>query len=85
LRITPNWDELTPASAGFFFFHPSARPVNMTVLVRPNGFAPIALCTGTGPAMQKPIATLAVGGLINATLLTRSSSSKGVASVSDTQ
>ena len=35
--------------------------------------------------MQKPIATLAIGGLINATLLTRSRSSKDAASVSYTR
>src|SRR4051812_49480347 len=27
LKITPNWDELTPASAGLFFFTPGTRPV----------------------------------------------------------
>ena len=65
LKITPNWDELTPASAGLFFLHAGTRRVNVTALLAPFGLCANRLCAGTGPAMQKPIARLAIGGLIN--------------------
>jgi cobalt-zinc-cadmium resistance protein CzcA len=46
------------------------RPVVMTALVASLGFLPMALATGTGAEVQKPIATVVIGGLISATLLT---------------
>ena len=46
------------------------RPVAMTVLVASLGFVPMALATGTGAEVQKPLATVVIGGLITATLLT---------------
>jgi cobalt-zinc-cadmium resistance protein CzcA len=46
------------------------RPVTMTALVASLGFLPMALATGTGAEVQKPIATVVIGGLISATLLT---------------
>jgi heavy metal efflux system protein len=46
------------------------RPVAMTALVASFGFVPMALATGTGAEVQKPIATVVIGGLISATLLT---------------
>ncbi len=46
------------------------RPVAMTALVASLGFLPMALATGTGAEVQKPIATVVIGGLISATLLT---------------
>lgn len=46
------------------------RPVMMTALVASLGFAPMALATGTGAEIQKPLATVVIGGLISATLLT---------------
>lgn len=46
------------------------RPVLMTALVASLGFIPMALATGTGAEVQKPIATVVIGGLISATLLT---------------
>jgi len=46
------------------------RPVAMTALVASLGFIPMALATGTGAEVQKPIATVVIGGLISATLLT---------------
>jgi cobalt-zinc-cadmium resistance protein CzcA len=46
------------------------RPVVMTALVASLGFVPMAIATGTGAEMQKPIATVVIGGLISATLLT---------------
>jgi heavy metal efflux system protein len=46
------------------------RPVVMTALVASLGFLPMAVATGTGAEVQKPIATVVIGGLISATLLT---------------
>jgi heavy metal efflux system protein len=46
------------------------RPVVMTALVASLGFIPMALATGTGAEVQKPIATVVIGGLLTATLLT---------------
>jgi cobalt-zinc-cadmium resistance protein CzcA len=46
------------------------RPVLMTALVASFGFIPMALATGTGAEVQKPLATVVIGGLISATLLT---------------
>jgi cobalt-zinc-cadmium resistance protein CzcA len=46
------------------------RPVVITALVASLGFVPVALATGTGAEVQKPIATVVIGGLISATLLT---------------
>jgi cobalt-zinc-cadmium resistance protein CzcA len=46
------------------------RPVLMTALVASLGFVPMALATGTGAEVQKPLATVVIGGLITATLLT---------------
>jgi heavy metal efflux system protein len=46
------------------------RPVIMTALVASLGFLPMAFATGTGAEVQKPLATVVIGGLISATLLT---------------
>ncbi len=46
------------------------RPIAMTALVASLGFVPMALATGTGAEVQRPIATVVIGGLISATLLT---------------
>lgn len=46
------------------------RPILMTALVASLGFVPMALATGTGAEVQKPLATVVIGGLITATLLT---------------
>ncbi|WP_043337519.1 efflux RND transporter permease subunit [Belnapia moabensis] len=46
------------------------RPVAMTALVASLGFVPMALATGAGAEVQKPIATVVIGGLVTATLLT---------------
>jgi len=46
------------------------RPVVMTALVASLGFVPMALATGAGAEVQKPLATVVIGGLISATLLT---------------
>lgn len=46
------------------------RPVIMTALVASLGFLPMALSHGPGAEVQKPLATVVIGGLITATLLT---------------
>jgi cobalt-zinc-cadmium resistance protein CzcA len=46
------------------------RPVLMTALVASLGFVPMAIATGTGAEVQKPLATVVIGGLITSTVLT---------------
>ncbi len=46
------------------------RPVLMTALVASLGFVPMALNTGIGSEVQRPLATVVVGGIVSATLLT---------------
>ncbi|MGD8808859.1 MAG: efflux RND transporter permease subunit, partial [Gammaproteobacteria bacterium] len=46
------------------------RPVMMTALVASLGFVPMALNTGIGSEVQRPLATVVIGGIISATLLT---------------
>jgi cobalt-zinc-cadmium resistance protein CzcA len=46
------------------------RPVLMTALVASLGFVPMALSQGTGAEVQRPLATVVIGGLISSTLLT---------------
>lgn len=46
------------------------RPVLMTASVASIGFLPMALSTGTGAEVQRPLATVVIGGLITSTLLT---------------
>lgn len=46
------------------------RPVMMTALVASLGFLPMALATTAGAEVQRPLATVVIGGLVSATLLT---------------
>lgn len=46
------------------------RPVLMTALVASLGFLPMALATGAGAEVQRPLATVVVGGVLSSTLLT---------------
>jgi cobalt-zinc-cadmium resistance protein CzcA len=46
------------------------RPVLMTALVASLGFVPMALATGRGAEVQRPLATVVIGGIISSTLLT---------------
>lgn len=46
------------------------RPVLMTALVAALGFIPMALATGTGAEVQRPLATVVIGGIISSTALT---------------
>ncbi|WP_300321959.1 CusA/CzcA family heavy metal efflux RND transporter [Idiomarina sp.] len=46
------------------------RPVLMTALVASFGFIPMAFNTGTGAEVQRPLATVVIGGIVSSTLLT---------------
>ena len=46
------------------------RPVLMTALVASLGFVPMALASGAGAEVQRPLATVVIGGLVTSTLLT---------------
>ena len=46
------------------------RPVLMTALVASLGFIPMAIATGTGAEVQRPLATVVIGGILSSTLLT---------------
>jgi cobalt-zinc-cadmium resistance protein CzcA len=46
------------------------RPVLMTALVAALGFIPMAVNVGIGAEVQRPLATVVIGGIISATLLT---------------
>lgn len=46
------------------------RPVLMTALVASIGFLPMALATGTGAEVQRPLATVVIGGILSSTALT---------------
>ena len=46
------------------------RPVLMTALVAALGFVPMALNVGAGAEVQRPLATVVIGGIISSTLLT---------------
>ncbi|RSZ28322.1 CusA/CzcA family heavy metal efflux RND transporter [Acinetobacter bereziniae] len=46
------------------------RPVLMTACVASLGFVPMALATGTGAEVQRPLATVVIGGIMSSTLLT---------------
>ncbi len=46
------------------------RPILMTALVASLGFVPMALATGTGAEVQRPLATVVIGGILSSTVLT---------------
>ncbi|HEX2101117.1 MAG TPA: efflux RND transporter permease subunit, partial [Candidatus Synoicihabitans sp.] len=46
------------------------RPKLMTALVASLGFVPMALATGAGAEVQRPLATVVIGGIITSTFLT---------------
>jgi len=46
------------------------RPVLMTALVASLGFVPMALASGAGAEVQRPLATVVIGGIISSTVLT---------------
>lgn len=46
------------------------RPVLMTALLASVGFIPMAIATGTGTEVQRPLATVVIGGILSSTALT---------------
>jgi cobalt-zinc-cadmium resistance protein CzcA len=61
---------MQPAEAAARAAVTRARPVMMTALVAALGFVPMALATGVGAEVQRPLATVVVGGLVTSTVLT---------------
>lgn len=61
---------LDPADAARAAARSRMRPVLMTALVASLGFVPMMLATGVGAAVQRPLATVVVGGLVTSTFLT---------------
>ena len=60
-----NRDELAIEAAGL-----RARPVLMTALTTALGLAPLLFATGVGAEVQRPLATVVMGGLVSSTVLT---------------
>jgi heavy metal efflux system protein len=59
-----------PAEAAVMAARERARPVLMTALVAALGFLPMAVATGVGAEVQRPLATVVCGGLVTSTVLT---------------
>ena len=59
-----------PAEAALDAARERARPVLMTALVAALGFVPMMLASGVGAEVQRPLATVVVGGLVTSTILT---------------
>jgi cobalt-zinc-cadmium resistance protein CzcA len=60
----------SPREAALLGARERLRPVLMTALVASIGFIPVAVSHGTGAEVQRPLATVVIGGLVTATLLT---------------
>ena len=63
-------EKLAPSDAAAKAAEVRLRPILMTALVASLGFLPMALSTGAGAEVQKPLATVVIGGLLSSTLLT---------------
>lgn len=63
-------DGADPGDAALDGARERLRPVLMTALVASIGFIPVALSRGTGAEVQRPLATVVIGGLVTSTLLT---------------
>ena len=61
---------LTPREAAVATAEVRIRPVLMTALVASLGFLPMALATSAGAEIQRPLATVVIGGIVTSTLLT---------------
>jgi cobalt-zinc-cadmium resistance protein CzcA len=59
-----------PLEAARAAAHARFRPVLTTAMVAAVGFVPMAIATGTGAEVQRPLATVVIGGLVTATILT---------------
>lgn len=60
----------SPSEAAVLGARERLRPVLMTALVASIGFIPVAVSHGTGAEVQRPLATVVIGGLVTATILT---------------
>jgi heavy metal efflux system protein len=60
----------SPGEAAVLAAKERARPVLMTALVAALGFVPMMLASGVGAEVQRPLATVVVGGLVTSTILT---------------
>jgi cobalt-zinc-cadmium resistance protein CzcA len=60
----------TPVEAARRAAHDRLRPVLTTAVVASLGFVPMAIARGTGAEVQRPLATVVIGGLVTATILT---------------
>jgi heavy metal efflux system protein len=63
-------DGVPPHEAALRAAQERLRPVLTTAVVASLGFLPMAIATGTGAEVQRPLATVVMGGLVTATLLT---------------
>jgi len=63
-------DGMAPGEATLAAAKSRARPVSMTALVAALGFLPMALAQGVGAEVQRPLATVVIGGLVTSTILT---------------
>jgi heavy metal efflux system protein len=61
---------MPPREAAIAAARSRLRPVLMTAAVAALGFVPMMLATGTGAEVQRPLATVVVGGLLSSTVLT---------------
>jgi len=61
---------LAPREAAIVTAEIRIRPVLMTALVASLGFLPMAMATSSGAEIQRPLATVVIGGIITSTLLT---------------
>ena len=70
IRMLEREEGLTPVVAASKAALVRMRPVLTTALVAALGFVPMAFSTGSGAEVQRPLATVVIGGLVTATLLT---------------
>lgn len=70
LDISPQCEATAARVEGLEAAMARLRPVLMTALVASLGFVPMALNVGLGSEVQRPLATVVIGGVISATLLT---------------
>ena len=70
IRRLESEEGLPPAEAAARAAEARLRPVLTTALVASLGFVPMALATGSGSEVQRPLATVVIGGLVTSTLLT---------------
>ena len=61
---------MSPREASLLTAEVRIRPVLMTALVASLGFLPMAMATSAGAEIQRPLATVVIGGIVTSTLLT---------------